>query len=131
MRSPLTRPKPQARPGALMDLIVVSTFDKDSDTEWQQWDVAHLVTHNRLFDSLLKTGSTIPNYPIGIENVRPDADWKQSHYQMHQALSTALGMGSVPFDMSDVAFEKEEEFKDWHLLHALVHQQLNTVLGLL
>ena len=114
-----------------MDMVVVSTFDKDSDSEWAQWDVSHVVTHNRLYDAMTAAGLSALNYPIGIESFRPTLDWKQSHYQMHQSISSALGIGSVPFDMSDVSFDNEEEFKDWHLLHALVHQQYNTHLGLL
>lgn len=114
-----------------MDLMTLSTFDRDSDLEWAQWDVAHVVTHNRLYGAVLKLGTNVVNYPIAIEKTRPDDDWKQSHYQMHQSLSTGLGLGSVPFDMSDVSFDRDDEFKDWHLLHALVHQQLNRTLGLL
>lgn len=114
-----------------MDLLILATFNKDDDLEWQQWDVAHLVTHNRLYAATLQTGVNVVNYPIAIENVRPDQAWLQNHYQMHQSLSTGLGLGSVPFDMSDVSFDNDDEFKDWHLLHALVHQALNQTLGLL
>lgn len=113
-----------------MDLVIASTFNKDSESEWAQWNVDHVVTHNRLFDSMVKAGHLPMNYPIDME-ARPDDNWKQIHYQMHQSLYSQLGLGSVPFDMSDVSFDDEDEFQDWHLLHALVHQTLNRALGLL
>jgi hypothetical protein len=113
-----------------MDLMTVSTFEKDSDDDWAQWNVAHVVTHYRLYNAMVAAGLTPLNYPIDMEDLRPDENWKQIHYQVHQALSRTLSIGSVPFDMSDVSFDNDEQFKDWHLLHALVHETLNQTLGL-
>jgi hypothetical protein len=113
-----------------MNLLILSTFNKDDDLEWNLWNVAHLVTHNRLFTATVKTGVNVLNFPIDVEEVRPDEIWKQTHYEMHQSLSFGLGLGYVPFNMADVSFDEEQQFKDWHLLHALVHKQLNTALGL-
>lgn len=114
-----------------MDMMTVSNFRKDSDDEWAYWNAAHVVTHYRLFGAAIKGGFLVSNYPIDMEGVRPDRNWKEIHYQIHQSLRTGLSLGSVPFDMADVSFEEDDQFNDWHLLHALEHGVLNETLGLL
>lgn len=113
-----------------MDLVVQATFDAESDDAWANWDLAHLVTHNRLFDAAVAAGNAINNYPLALDAPRPTEQWKNVHQLVHQSFYATLGLtGGLP-DLTDVDFNDATEFEDWHLLHALVHARLNSALGL-
>lgn len=113
-----------------MDLLTQATFDRESNEAWAQWDLAHLVTHNRIYDSAQNQGFPVNTYPLSFDAPRPTDAWKNVHQQVHQSLYQVLGMtGGLP-DLTDVDFKDQTEFEDWHLLHALIHTQLNHKLGL-
>lgn len=114
-----------------MDLLTQIPFEQASDDAWAQWDLAHVLTHNRIYDNAVKNGYPINNYPLAMDEPRPTDNWKNVHQQIHQSLYQVLGMtGGLP-DLTDVDFNDATEFEDWHLLHALIHNQLNLKLGLM
>ena len=75
-----------------MDMLVQATFDRDSDEAWAQWDLAHTLTHFRLYDTMLKNGFNVDNYPLSLDGSRPSENWRNDHNTVHQNLYATLGL---------------------------------------
>lgn len=57
-----------------------------------------------------------------------DADWLQQHQEMHNVMTSALGVPSV--DLSDVDYKNRRQLDAWFFSHFIEHQAVASRLAL-
>jgi hypothetical protein len=107
--------------------IFSDLFVKDK-TQFSEFAMAHAMSHEAIYDTILQAGTTIPHFPY-FDVVDWDKDWLQNHQQEHQAIYNYLGVTGLP-DLASSDLTKDEELQTWMQLHADVHDYINQLLNL-
>lgn len=110
-----------------MNIGLFSDFDEKDQAAWQQWNLAHLISHQTQHIAFTDLGTALQNPPLDF--YRNDATWLELHQAVHRWQFDVLGLTVLP-NFSDVDWTNEDEFRDWHLQHALVHQVINVALSI-
>ena len=85
---------------------------------------------HRLFQqTFMRSGISVPIFPIIDANTDNLDDWLLAHQVEHQAFSSLLKLNN-PFNMLDVDFNNESDFYDWVASHLYIHQQIARGLNL-
>ena len=87
----------------------------------------HGLYHHVFADATFRfNGATYRTYPLG-DGGGPS--WLQAHQAEHQAMRSALSLGTAP-DLSSYALDDRESFASFMFLHANEHRILRAVIGL-
>lgn len=111
-----------------VNMLVPSTFDKDSFREWAEWNLFHIISHQEITNAMMAAGKPVASYPLDYDE--KNDNWKQVHNEEHASINYMLGLTPALSNLADVDFTDQSQFNNWMYNHALVHQQVKTALGL-
>lgn len=101
----------------------------DSEEAWPAFDLDHGVMHSREQEAILAMGIDVDLPPMYDFPRRDNVAYLIDHWQVHRAISVALGGLTVP-DISQADFNDPAQFDDWMQAHAQLHVAELARLGL-
>ena len=111
-----------------MNISQFTDMDVNDAHAFEDFSLAHAMSHEQYYTYLLSQGIVINHYPY-IDAKQWDRDWLGYHQIEHQGIYDALGATGMP-DLATSNLKNEGEFATWMDLHRQVHEYINQVLNL-
>ena len=111
-----------------MNISVFTDMDVEDAHAFEDFALAHAMSHEQYYAYFLTLGIVINHYPY-IDAKQWDRDWLGFHQIEHQAIYDALGATGMP-DLASSDLKDEGEFSTWMDLHRQVHEYINQALNL-
>lgn len=116
-----------------MNIDIFANADFGDDEGWKIFNLNHGYIHQNYSVVIAqKYNIQISEYDLSDFNIKDNMmtqGWLQTHDQVHQAISQALGLGVSP-DLETVNLSDKSQFYDWMYYHQLIHDQIDLVLGI-
>lgn len=101
----------------------------NSPDAWGAFQIAHGLTHQTVYEALLKRNLIPLYYPLMDFPREDNKPYLLDHWETHRSNAQLLGLSDVP-DLATVDLSDPSQFDDWLQVHALVHRNENLALGL-
>lgn len=111
-----------------MNISVFTDIESDDALAFEDFSLAHAMSHEQIYTTLLTSGIVVQHYPY-LDTKTWDRDWLLFHQIEHQAIYDALQATGMP-DLASANLKDEGEFATWMDLHRQVHEYINQALNL-
>lgn len=94
----------------------------------EEWFFQHHQHHLAILGAMkANKGIELDSFPLYPVNVQQLQTWLETHQQMHNAMTEALGISG--FDLSGLDLKDKAKSDNWFFQHYLQHQSVGEVCG--